>query len=586
MTRKRWVVAAAALFAASSCARLPAPDSAPKFRPPDVRWVGRTLEKMTLEEKIGQMIAVRFTGAFRNSDSEYLKNLESLIATDKIGGLVLAGGEVYETAGLTNALQKLARVPLLVASDFERGAGNQITNATLFPPLMSLGAAGSEDLAFEMGRITALEGRAMGIHMTYAPVVDVNINPDNPIINTRSVGEDPALVSRISGAFIRGCQENGMIATAKHFPGHGDTAQDSHLLLPTITADRERLEKIELAPFRDAVNAGVRAVMTSHLFVPALDPTPNLPATLSSPILTGLLRKSFGFKGLIVTDAMEMAGITNSYAPEDAALRAVLAGADMVLLPPEPARVAASLAAAVRDGKIPARRIDESVRRILEAKAWLGLNRERFVRIEDLPRRVAPRRFVDQAYKTFERAVTLVRNERDLIPLAGAGRKIAVFSLSSDQGDYFAGRAFVAEMKKRDPEILAFYADGDTGEDELDADAARCAGVDTVIFALFSRLTSSKGSVDLEPKHTALVKYFAAQEGGPAVLAVSFGSPYFLRHFPEVDGYVCMYRNTPETQQIAARALFGELDITGKLPVSLPGLYPAGHGIQLRKGER
>ena len=541
---------------------------------------------MTLEEKIGQMIAVRFTGAFRNSDSEYLKNLESLIASDKIGGLVLAGGEVYETAGLTNALQKLARVPLLVASDFERGAGNQITNATLFPPLMSLGAAGSEDLAFEMGRITALEGRAMGIHMTYAPVVDVNINPDNPIINTRSVGEDPALVSRISRAFIRGCQENGMIATAKHFPGHGDTAQDSHLLLPTITADRERLEKIELAPFRDAVNAGVRAVMTSHLFVPALDPTPNLPATLSSPILTGLLRKSFGFKGLIVTDAMEMAGITNSYAPEDAALRAVLAGADMVLLPPEPARVAASLVAAVRDGKIPARRIDESVRRILEAKAGLGLNRERFVRIEDLPRRVAPRRFVDQAYKTFERAVTLVRNERDLIPLAGAGRKIAVFSLSSDQGDYFAGRAFVAEMKTRDPEILAFYADGDTGEDELDADAARCAGVDTVIFALFSRLTSSKGSVDLEPKHTALVKYFAAQEGGPAVLAVSFGSPYFLRHFPEVDGYVCMYRNTPETQQIAARALFGELDISGRLPVSLPGLYPAGHGIQLRKRER
>ena len=587
MTRNRWIAAAAAaLFVASSCARVPAPEAAPSLRPPDTGWVGRTLKKMTLEEKIGQMIAVRFTGAFRNSDSEYLKNLESLIVTHKIGGLVLAGGEVYETAELTNALQKLARVPLLVASDFERGAGNQITNATLFPPLMSLGAAGSEDLAFEMGRITALEGRAMGIHMTYAPVVDVNINPDNPIINTRSVGEDPALVSRIARAFIRGCQENGMIATAKHFPGHGDTAQDSHLLLPTISADRDRLEKVELAPFKDAVIAGVRAVMTSHLYVPALDPTPNLPATLSSPILTDLLRKSFGFKGLIVTDAMEMAGITNSYTPEDAALRAILAGVDMVLLPPEPARVAASLAAAVRDGKIPARRIDESVRRILEAKAGLGLNRERFVRIEELPRKVSPRAFLDQAYKTFESAVTLVRNEGDVIPLGGAGRRLAVFSLSSDQGDYFAGRAFVAEMKKRNPGILAFYADGDTGEDELDADAARCAGVDTVVFALFSRLTSSKGSVDLEPKHAALVKYFAAQAGGPAVVAVSFGSPYFFRHFPDVDGYVCMYRNTPETQQIAARALFGEMDISGKLPVSLPGLYPAGRGIQLKKAER
>ncbi|MGD1010611.1 MAG: glycoside hydrolase family 3 N-terminal domain-containing protein [Candidatus Aminicenantales bacterium] len=582
MIREKWAVAAAALFLAAGCARMPAPMARPRLVPPDAGWVTRTLRKMTLEEKIGQMIAVRFTGAFRNADSEYLRDLESLIVKTKIGGLILSGGEVYETAELTNAFQKLAKVPLLFASDLERGAGTQLTNATLFPPLMSLGASGSEEQAYEMGRITALEGRAVGIHMTYAPVVDVNINPDNPIINTRSVGEDPALVSRIARAFIRGCQENGMIATAKHFPGHGDTAQDSHLLLPTITAGLDRLERVELAPFKDAVNAGVRAVMTSHLFVPALDPTPNLPATLSPAILTGVLRKKLGFRGLIVTDAMEMAGITNSFSPGDAALRAVLAGADIVLLPPEPARVAEYLAAAGRDGKIPAQRIDESVRRILEAKAGLGLDRNRFVRIEDIRRKVAPRPFLDQAYQTFESAVTLVKNEGDLIPLTGADRKIAVFSLSSDQGDYFAGRAFVAEMKKRDPGILGFFADGDTGQDELDADVARSAGVDTVVFALFSRLTSSKGSVDLEPKHAALVQKLAAA-GGPAVVAVSFGSPYFLQHFPGVAAYVCVYRNTPETQQIAARALFGEMDINGKLPVSLPGLYPIGHGIPLKK---
>jgi beta-N-acetylhexosaminidase len=582
MIREKWAVAAAALFLAAGCARMPAPMAKPRLVPPDAGWVTGTLRKMTLEEKIGQMIAVRFTGAFRNADSEYLRDLESLIVKTKIGGLILSGGEVYETAELTNAFQKLAKVPLLFASDLERGAGTQLTNATLFPPLMSLGASGSEEQAYEMGRITALEGRAVGIHMTYAPVVDVNINPDNPIINTRSVGEDPALVSRIARAFIRGCQENGMIATAKHFPGHGDTAQDSHLLLPTITAGLDRLERVELAPFKDAVNAGVRAVMTSHLFVPALDPTPNLPATLSPAILTGVLRKKLGFRGLIVTDAMEMAGITNSFSPGDAALRAVLAGADIVLLPPEPARVAEYLAAAGRDGKIPAQRIDESVRRILEAKAGLGLDRNRFVRIEDIRRKVAPRPFLDQAYQTFESAVTLVKNEGDLIPLTGADRKIAVFSLSSDQGDYFAGRAFVAEMKKRDPGILGFFADGDTGQDELDADVARSAGVDTVVFALFSRLTSSKGSVDLEPKHAALVQKLAAA-GGPAVVAVSFGSPYFLQHFPGVAAYVCVYRNTPETQQIAARALFGEMDINGKLPVSLPGLYPIGHGIPLKK---
>jgi len=584
MNRTRWTAAgvSAILLLTVGCAPTAPPSAGPRLVPGDAGWVERTLGKMTVEEKIGQMIAVRFEGEFRNGDNAYIRNLESLIVDQKIGGLILFGGEVYETAELTNAFQKLAKVPLLFASDLERGAGTQVTGTTLFPPLMSLGAAGSEALAYEMGRITAVEGRAMGIHMTYAPVVDVNINPDNPIISTRSVGEDPALVGRIATAFLRGCQEHGMIATAKHFPGHGDTAQDSHLLLPTITADLDRLEKVELAPFRQAIGAGVRAVMTSHLFVPALDPTPGLPATLSPAILTGLLRGKLGFKGLIVTDAMEMAGITNSYSPEEAALKAILAGVDIVLLPPEPARVAARLAAAAREGKIPPARLDESVRRVLQAKAALGLNRNRLVRIDDLRRTIASRTFLDEAYRTFESSVTLVRNEGNVIPLAGEGRKIAVFSLSSDRGDYYAGRAFIAEMKKRNPGLLGFFADGDTGQAELEEDAALCAGVDTVVFALFSRLTSSKGSVDLSPTHAALVEKFAAA-GGPAVVAVSFGSPYFLRHFPGVASYVCMYRNTPETQEIAARALFGEMDIDGKLPVSIPGLYPLGHGISFKK---
>ena len=225
MRKIRWLAAAlASVLAASSCARLPGPAPGPGLGPPDPGWVEKTLRGMTVEEKVGQLIACRFTGDFRNTESEYRRAVDSLVAKDRIGGLILFGGEVYETAELTNALQGLARVPLLFASDFERGAGNQVTGATLFPPLMALGASGSEDLAFEMGRITALEGRALGIHMTYAPVVDVNVNPENPIINTRSVGEDPALVSRIAAAFIRGCQGHGMIATAKHFPGHGDTS--------------------------------------------------------------------------------------------------------------------------------------------------------------------------------------------------------------------------------------------------------------------------------------------------------------------------------------------------------------------------
>ena len=568
----------------TGCARLPAPAAAQRLSAPDEGWVGRTLKRLTIEEKIGQMIACRFTADFRNADSPGLAALDDLVAKSKIGGLILfAPARVYETAELANAFQRQARVPLLMAADFERGAANRITNATLFPPFMALGAAGSEELAYEVGRATALEGRAMGIHMAYAPVVDVNINPDNPIINTRAIGADPALVSRIANAFIRGVQENGMIATAKHFPGHGDTSQDSHSLLPTITADLERLEKVELYPFGQAIGAGVRAVMTAHLAVPALDPTPGLPATLSAPILTGVLRQKMGFKGLVVTDALEMGGVTNAFSSEEAALRAVLAGVDMLLLPPEPDRVISFLAAAVRDGRIPAARIDASVRRILEMKASLGLDRRRYVDIDALRTRVAPKAYLELASRTFERSATLVRNEANVLPLAAAPEKLAVLALSSDLGDYFAGQPFVEAMRSKFPGARAFYADGDTGEDKLDEALAAASSAETVVVGVYSRLVDRKGSVGLEPRHVDLIEKLAALPDGPKVVVVSFGSPYLLRHFPDVDAYLCLYKDTPEAQTVAARALSGELDVTGKLPVSIPDLYPIGHGLELKK---
>ena len=585
MTRIQAIAIAVLLaLAVSGCARLPAPAAGPRLAAPDPGWVARTLKRMTIEEKVGQMVACRFTADFRNADSATLRELESLVSDSKIGGLVLfAPARVYETAELTNAFQKLAKVPLLMASDFERGAANRVTNATLFPPFMALGATGSEDLAYAMGKVTALEGRAMGIHVTYAPVVDVNINPDNPIINTRSIGADPALVSRLADAFIRGVQDNGMIATAKHFPGHGDTSQDSHSLMPTITADLERLEKVELLPFKSAVDAGVKAVMTAHLAVPALDSTPGMPATLSAPILTGLLRQKMGFKGLIVTDALEMAGVTNAFSTEEASLRAVLAGADQLLLPPEPAKVIAYLSAAVRDGRIPMARIDASARRILEAKASLGLERNRFVRIDALSRLVAPRANLDQAARMLESSATLVKNEGGVLPLSPGAGELVVLSLSSDLGDYFAGQVFVSAMRARFPGAAAFYADADTGQDRLDDAFAKASSAGTVVLALFSRLSDRKGSVDLEPKHIELIRKLRALPGGPKIVAVSFGSPYVLRHFPDIDAYLCLYKDDPETQSTAARALVGEVDVTGKLPVSIPDLYAIGHGLELKK---
>jgi beta-N-acetylhexosaminidase len=553
------------------------------YGPAEAKWVKKTLAKMTLEEKIGQMVGCRYLGRFVNQDSDYLKELVGLVTEDRIGGLIIFGGEVYETALLTNYLQERAKIPLLIAADFEWGAAMRINGTTLFPPFMALGATNSDDLAYQMGKITAVEARAMGIHMTYAPVVDVNINPDNPVINTRSLGENPEDVGRLAVSFIRGCQENGLIATAKHFPGHGDTNVDSHSLLPTIKGERSRLEKIELYPFAQAIQAGVQAVMTAHIYVPALDATPGLPATLSPLILTQLLRKEMGFKGLIVTDAMTMGGITNTFTAEEAALKAVEAGVDMVLLPSDPPGVIAALTRAVSSGAVKESRVDESVTRILELKARAGLNRHKLVDINLLPLKVASKQHLEQAELTFEKSVTLVKNDGNILPLPPAtpGKRITVFSLSSDPDDFYAGSPFIREVQKRRPGASSFYADAFTGQEYIQEAKAKAAGADIIIFALFSSLRTAKGSVDLLPRQIELVKQMAA---GPAkVVVLSFGSPYFLGHFPEVDAYVCLYRGTAQAQEVAAKAVFGEIDVVGRLPVSIPGLYPLGHGLVLSK---
>ncbi len=554
--------------------------------PSEARWVQATLSRMKLEEKIGQMVACRYMGRFVSDDSDYRRELLRFVQDQKVGGLIIFGGEVYATAHLTNFLQEKAQVPLLIAADFEWGAAMRINGATLFPPLMAMAATASEELVYEMGRITAIEARAMGIHMTYAPVVDVNINPDNPIISARSFGEDPEQVARLAIAYIRGCQENGLVATAKHFPGHGDTEVDSHSLLPTINAERERLARVELYPFARAIQAGVEAIMTAHLSVPALDPTRNLPATLSYPIMTELLRKEMGFKGLLVTDALGMGGVTRFFSTGDATVRAVQAGVDMLLLPPDPAEAIASLLKAVRSGEISEARINQSVRKILELKARLALYKNRLVDIRQLPRRVALKSHTELARSAFEKSVTLVKNEGEILPLPASlpPEKIIALSLSSDPDDYYAGSTFFREIEKRIPGLASFYADAYTGEEFIQEAKEKARQAEVLILALFSSLRTAKGSVDLLPRHVELIRELAAS---PArVVVFSFDSPYFLRHFPEVDAYICLYRNTALAQEIAAKALFGEIEPTGKLPVSIPGLYPAGYGLTFSKKDR
>ena len=325
------------------------------------QWVEATLRKMTDDEKIGQLLFTTYHGSFTSTDADAYHKMTHDVDDLHVGGFInvtqisplgIIKSQAYPTAVLTNQLQARSKVPLLIGADFERGSAMRLDEGTSFPTAMALAAAGDPVDAYTMGKITALEARAVGIQWIYAPVSDVNNNPGNPIINTRSFGEDPQRVAQYVGAFVRGVQENGGLATAKHFPGHGDTAADSHIDLPVIRADKDRLENLELIPFRFAISSGVGSIMTGHLSIPALEPDPNTPATLSNNVLTGLLRDELHFEGLVITDAMDMGGITTRYAPGEAAVRAFLAGADALLMSPVPDAAFEALQAAVKSGRI------------------------------------------------------------------------------------------------------------------------------------------------------------------------------------------------------------------------------------------
>ena len=356
-------------------------------------WVETTLKKMTLRQKLGQMLMPYYFGVFTSTESAEYKELLHQVEDNSVGGLILGTirgplgierSQVYPSAVLTNELQKRAKIPLLIGADLESGAGMRIDEGTSFPSAMAVGATNDPKLAYTMGKVTALEARAAGVQWIFAPVADVNNNPDNPIINIRSFGEDPQRVAEFVAQFVRGAEENGALATAKHFPGHGDVSVDSHLALAAVPGDRAELESTELVPFRAAIAAGVSSIMPGHLSVRAFEPDPMVPATLSKSILTGLLRDEMKFKGLIVTDALDMGGVTSLYAPGEAAVRSVEAGADVLLMPPVPDAAMAGLEEAVKSGRISTKRIDESVRRILLAKSRVGLDKNRLVDIARL----------------------------------------------------------------------------------------------------------------------------------------------------------------------------------------------------------
>ena len=576
-----------------------------------LKWANEQLRKMSLEEKIGQLISVGVNATFLNQDSDAYRALKHYVEDNKVGGIILFRGPVYESVILVNRMQQLARYPLLISADLEAGAGMRFDDTVNFPWNMAVAATGNPEYARRQGEITAREARALGVHQIFAPVVDVNNNAANPVINVRSYGEDPADVARFAAAFTEGAQNAGAIATAKHFPGHGDTAVDSHRGLPEINVGRERLNTVEFVPFQASVNAGVGAVMVGHIALPQIDatavkPLPQnvkskptdtdengeiveekaaMPATMS-PVIGNILRNDLKFHGMIVTDALSMSGLTIYFTQEEAAVRALEAGADMLLKPLDVDASFRGVLQAVKSGRITEQRVEESARRILAAKYDLGLVEQRLTSIDSIDRVVGSRDVMALATEIAEHAITLVRDEDKLVPLKNLKPDARVFNLAVTNGDdrNWIANAFVSRLSRGGMKVETVVLDERSTEQDVQKALARAKSADVVIASLYGRVRSGQVSSVGVPESGARALTALIEAKAP-VVGVSFGNPYLLQSFPGLRTYLVAYGDMPALQQAAARALLGEIDVVGKLPISLPGLYPRGTGIQLQKNK-
>ncbi len=550
------------------------------------QWVEATLRKMTEDEKIGQLLFATYHGSFTSTDADAYRKMMHNVEDLHVGGFInvtqmsplgIVKSQAYPTAVLTNQLQARSKLPLLIGADFERGSAMRLDEGTSFPTAMALAAAGNPADAYTMGKVTALEARAVGIHWIYAPVSDVNNNPGNPIINTRSFGEDPQRVAEYVAAFVRGVQENGGLATAKHFPGHGDTAADSHIDLPVIRADKDRLEHLELIPFRSAIHAGVGSIMTGHLSIPALEPDPNTPATLSNNVLTGVLRDELHFQGLVVTDAMDMGGITTRFAPGEAAVRAVLAGADALLMPPVPDAAFEALQAAVKSGRISHERLDASVRRILVAKANLGLNKNKLVDLNAINEKFGRAPWQKESQDISDRGITLLRDKNNLLPLNSAKPARALLLAFYADPEPYPGEDLERELRTRFDSVTTLRADTRFVK-AATLKLPPADSYDIAILALFVRVSDRKGNVDIPAEQLALAEQVF--HGGKPVVTVGLGSPYLIENFPQAETWLAAFGISDVAQISVARALFGQIPIQGHLPVTIPGIHlQAGFGI-------
>ncbi len=581
------------------------------------KWARESLKKMSLEQKIGQMFMVRALAQFMNVNSPEYISLRDSMRKYHLGGFgltvsfedgLLYKNEPLEAATLINQLQKDSEFPLIFAADFEHGLGMRLNGATDFPQAMAFGATGNVEYARLSGRITAQEARAIGVQWNWFPDVDVNSNPANPVINTRSFGEDPKLVGEMAAAYIAGAHQFGMMTTAKHFPGHGNTEGDSHVFVPVVKGDAAHLETIELPPFRAAIQAGVDAVMTAHVLVPALDPNRRHVATISPAIVTELLQQKMGFHGLIITDALDMGGLRQSFpqggpeAAARAAVEAVKAGNDILLLPFDLDGAYNGLLQAVRSGEISEARIDQSVLKVLRAKASVGLNQARLVDLAAVNEIVAKPASLATAQEIADKAVTLVRDNHQALPLKAAAkgtkpppnpyqpvaetRDSTVLLIFTDDSRSDSGRTLDHELRARIPDARVYYIDPRGAAGMTQPVLAAVTESQVVIAAVFE--FPVPGRV-VRAQNGAAVNAIVVQESSATLLqqvlrsaaektiVVAVGSPYIAAQLPEVQTYMCTFSSGHGSEVSAVKAMFGEIPIAGHLPVTIPNI--AGPGI-------
>ncbi len=588
---------AAALVAAALVAqqpRAPAPAPAAKSKAaqpaplsPDQAEAQRLLARMPLRDRVAQLVIAVADGDVYSTVSEDYEKYRHLVSDLHIGGIIVnnavefgsaRNANPYAMAVFLNQMQRLSRVPLLMASDFERAASMRVTGGTQFPHSMAFGAADDLTATRFEGLTAAREARALGIHWIFAPVADVNSNPENPIINLRSYGEDPQRVADHVAAFIEGAHaepSSSVLVTAKHFPGHGDTDVDSHLGLPRLDIPRERLETLELVPFRRAIAAGVDSIMTAHMALPEIDAS-GVPATVSPAVLTGLLRDELHFQGLIVTDAMDMKGLASLFNSAEGSVRSLAAGADVLLMPPDPEVAIDAVVAAVEGGRLTRARIDQSAMRVLSAKVRLGLMQKKLVDLDAIADAMQSEDAATRAQEVAGRAVTLLRNEGGVLPLKGTTRAclMVVNSLRiSEQGQRFM-RAFRA----RAPRAGVMSVDTSMPQAALEAVLEASGGCSPIVVASFASITANLR--DVEPFLTKLT------EGRRPVALLSFNDPYMGTKFPEAAAYMTTFSSSTPSELAAATALFGETPITGRTPVTIPEIAARGDGLELPEGAR